>query len=202
MLFEPKPVRSFKTMLSMRSQPLTYLPAIMLLGAFPALASEYEDTFLSHPVRITAGLTKAGEGYFAQDMSNICYQGIPADKPFYQIFIQPFASSNPRITQPFRVSTGKGRTTCAWFSPNGKQLLFASSHLDPDVQKTEEDAIAQAKADAISQVDVGDTSGTSTHTWIYLSPIWTNQLRSSNSPTHRAMMPNVHFPQMALAFFS
>ena len=99
-------------------------------------------------MRITAGLTKAGEGYFAQDMSRICYQGIPDKKPFYQIFIQPFSSSTPRIAEPFRVSTGTGRTTCAWFSPNGKQLLFASSHLDPDVKTTEENAIAQAKADA------------------------------------------------------
>ena len=72
-----------------------------MLGAFPALASDYEDTFLSQPVRITAGLSKAGEGYFAQDMSRICYQGIPTDKQFYQIFIQPFASSNPRILEPF-----------------------------------------------------------------------------------------------------
>jgi TolB protein len=143
-------VSPYKNMLSIRSQLLIYLPAIMLLGTLPILASEYEDTFLSHPVRITDGLTKAGEGYFAQDMSQICYQGIPADKPFYQIFIQPFTSSKPRITQRFRVSTGKGRTTCAWFSPNGKQLLFASSHLDPNVQQTEEDAIAQAKADALA----------------------------------------------------
>ena len=134
----------------MRSQSLIQLPAILLLGAFPALASDYEDTFLSQPVRITAGLSKAGEGYFAQDMSRICYQGVPTDKPFYQIFIQPFASSNPRILEPFRVSTGKGRTTCAWFSPNGRQLLFASSHLDPNVEQTEENAQAQAKADALA----------------------------------------------------
>jgi len=134
----------------MRLQPLIQWPAILLLGAFPALASDYEDTFLSQPVRITAGLSKAGEGYFAQDMSRICYQGIPNDKQFYQIFIQPFAASKPRILEPFRVSTGKGRTTCAWFSPNGKQLLFASSHLDPNVEQTEETARAQAKADALA----------------------------------------------------
>ena len=132
------------------SQLLIYLTAILSFVSFPALASEYENTFLSSPVRITAGLTKAGEGYFAQDMSRICYQGIPDKKPFYQIFIQPFSSSTPRIAEPFRVSTGTGRTTCAWFSPNGKQLLFASSHLDPDVKTTEENAIAQAKADALA----------------------------------------------------
>ena len=140
----------FKHKPSAPSQLLIYLTAILSFVSFPALASEYENTFLSSPVRITAGLTKAGEGYFAQDMSRICYQGIPDNKPFYQIFIQPFSSSTPRIVEPFRVSTGTGRTTCAWFSPNGKQLLFASSHLDPDVETTEENAIAQAKADALA----------------------------------------------------
>lgn len=143
-------MRPLQNLFCMRSQSLIQLPAILLLSAFPALASDYENTFLSQPVRITAGLSKAGEGYFAQDMSRICYQGVPTDKPFYQIFIQPFASSNPRILEPFRVSTGKGRTTCAWFSPNGRQLLFASSHLDPNVEQTEENAQAQAKADALA----------------------------------------------------
>ena len=135
---------------SAASQLLVHSTAILSVVSFSALASEYENTFLSSPVRITAGLTKAGEGYFAQDMSRICYQGIPNNKPFYQIFIQPFTSSTPRIAEPFRVSTGKGRTTCAWFSPNGRQLLFASSHLDPDVETTEKNAIAQAKADALA----------------------------------------------------
>ena len=29
------------------------------------------------------------------------------------------------------VSTGKGRCTCPYFHPNGKSILFASTHLDP-----------------------------------------------------------------------
>ena len=132
----------------MRSKPFTQLPAMLLFVVCPALASDYENKFLSEPVRMTSGLKKAGEGYFADDMSRICYQGIPSDKPFYQIFIQPFLPSAPRISEPIRISTGQGRTTCAWFSPDGKKLLFASSHLDPKVEETEAKAMAQIREDA------------------------------------------------------
>jgi Tol biopolymer transport system component len=34
-----------------------------------------------------------------------------------------------------RVSPGVGKTTCSYFSPDGKKILFASSHLDPDAKK-------------------------------------------------------------------
>jgi len=113
-----------------------------------APAAELEEGLFSKPVRLTAGLAKAGEGYFSPDMRHICYQGVPTDYPFYQIYIQPFDPSNPRIVEPTRVSTGRGRTTCAWFSPDGRQLLFASSHRDPQLDQTEAAAIAQAEEDA------------------------------------------------------
>jgi Tol biopolymer transport system component len=38
------------------------------------------------------------------------------------------ANATPRL-----VSTGKGRCTCGFFRPDGKKILFASTHLDPDV---------------------------------------------------------------------
>ena len=115
-----------------------------------AEASDWEEKFLSPPVRVTEGLTKAGEGYFSPDMSRICYQGISAEYPFYQIYIQPFNPENPRIFEPTRVSTGRGRTTCSWFAADGQHLLFASSHLDPHLDQTESAAIAQAEEDARS----------------------------------------------------
>ena len=110
--------------------------------------SERESGFFSEPVRLTAGLAKAGEGYFSPDMTRICYQGVPQDYPFYQIYVQPFDAAAPRIVEPTRVSTGRGRTTCAWFTPDGRSLLFASSHLDPQLEQTEAAAIKQAEEDA------------------------------------------------------
>lgn len=35
------------------------------------------------------------------------------------------------------LSTGRGRTTCAYFSPDGEKLIFASSHTDPKIDETE-----------------------------------------------------------------
>jgi len=111
-------------------------------------ASPLEAAHLSVPIRVTDGLTKAGEGYFAPDAGRICYQGVPSDYPFYQIFVQPFDSAAPAVAAPRRISTGRGRTTCCWFSPDGTRLLFASSHLDPALDRTEAAARAQAEEDA------------------------------------------------------
>ncbi len=107
-----------------------------------------ERTYLSPPVRITDGLVKAGEGYFAPDARQICYQGVPQGYPFYQIYVQPFDPRGPRLAPPVRVSTGRGRTTCCWFAPSGERILFASSHLDPALDTTEQAARAQAEEDA------------------------------------------------------
>jgi len=123
-------------------------PAPAAQAAPAAERSALEGRYFSAPERVTDGLTKAGEGYFAPDMRSICYQGVPAGYPFYQIYVQPFASSTLRPTAPVRVSTGRGRTTCSWFFPDGRRLLFASSHLDPAIDATEAAARQQAEEDA------------------------------------------------------
>jgi Tol biopolymer transport system component len=114
----------------------------------PPSRSALEARYLSAPVLVTEGMTKAGEGYFAPDMRRICYQAVPAGRPFYEIFVQDFSADAPRAAIPARVSPGRGRTTCSWFSPDGTRLLFASSHLDPDAEATEATARAQAEDDA------------------------------------------------------
>src|SRR5690606_34222788 len=85
---------------------------------------------------------KAGEGYFSPDGKMAIYQAQPKDYPFYQIYMQPFGGG-----EATRVSTGRGRTTCSYFSPDGKKILFASSHLDPDIDMTEAAAIKQQEED-------------------------------------------------------
>lgn len=101
----------------------------------PARADEsLEAKHLSHVRQITSGMVKAGEGYFAPDASLIVYQAVPQGYPFYQIYLQkPVADSPPRL-----ISTGRGRTTCSNFSPDGRRLIYASSHLDPQLADTEE----------------------------------------------------------------
>ena len=134
-------------------RPFTLIASAVALACSSVIfagETAWESQFLSSPIRLTEGLSKAGEGYFSPDMKSICYQGIPFDYPFYQIYLQPFDPDHPRIIEPTRVSTGRGRTTCSWFSPDGQHLLFASSHLDPQLDQTEAAAIAQAEEDARS----------------------------------------------------
>jgi Tol biopolymer transport system component len=109
--------------------------------------SEVERQFLSNVRQVTSGFERAGEGYFSPDARSIVYQAYPPGYPFYQIYTQPLAGGTPRL-----ISTGRGRTTCSYFSPDGKRLLFASSHLDPQLEKTESDAKLQAEKDRQSGV--------------------------------------------------
>lgn len=94
--------------------------------------SEGEGKHLANLRQVSFGLPRAGEGYFSPDGTHIVFQAYPIGYPFYQIYIQKLDERVPRL-----LSTGRGRTTCAYFTPDGKSLLFASSHTDPDIEQTE-----------------------------------------------------------------
>ncbi len=89
--------------------------------------------------QVTFGFEKAGEGYFSPDGRQIIYQAVTREYPFYQIYKQPLPQSveHARQIRPTLVSTGRGKTTCAYFSPDGRKVLFASSHEDPKLEETE-----------------------------------------------------------------
>lgn len=91
-----------------------------------------ESKVLANARQVTFGLPRAGEGYFSPDGEWIIYQGYPIGYPFYQIYLQKLDERVPRL-----ISTGRGRTTCSFFSPDGKTLLFASAHTDPQIDVTE-----------------------------------------------------------------
>lgn len=102
---------------------------VVTLAAQPSIEGKY----LSDVRQVTRGFVKAGEGYFSPDGNTIVYQAVPNEYPFYQIYRQSLDGG-----EPVRVSPGRGRTTCSYFSPDGKQILFASSHLDPHLDRTEQ----------------------------------------------------------------
>lgn len=78
--------------------------------------------------QITKDFVRAGEGYFSPDAKRVIFQAEEkGENPFYQIFVQDLQSGACR-----RVSPGGGKTTCGFFHPGGKKIIFASSHLDPD----------------------------------------------------------------------
>ncbi len=105
--------------------------------------SPLESRYLRNLRQVTSGMVKAGEGYFSPDGQTIIYQAVPSGYPFYQIYSQPLSGSEPVL-----LSTGRGRTTCSFFHPTGQSILFASSHLDPQLDMTEEKERKQQAEDA------------------------------------------------------
>ncbi|MBS1951075.1 MAG: SGNH/GDSL hydrolase family protein [Cytophagales bacterium] len=81
--------------------------------------------------QLTFGADNA-EAYWSFDGKNVCFQsnnsawGLQCD----QIFYMPVTGMDlSHGEKPKRVSTGDGRTTCAFFMPDGKSILYASTHL-------------------------------------------------------------------------
>ncbi len=73
--------------------------------------------------QLTFGGTNA-EAYFSFDETKLIFQSTREPYHCDQIFTMNLDGSGQTL-----VSTGKGRTTCAYFFPDGKKILFASTHL-------------------------------------------------------------------------
>lgn len=78
------------------------------------------------------GFEKAGEAYFSPDGRSIIFQAVPLGEKRYQIYTMDLDS---QIL--LRVSTGKGACTCGFYRPDGKKILFASSHEAPEAVELE-----------------------------------------------------------------
>jgi len=85
------------------------------------------EVHLRHVKQLTFGGQNA-EAYFSYDGRRIIFQSTRPPYQCDQIFIMNVDGSDVRL-----VSTGKGKTTCAWFYPDGKHILYSSTHLtSPD----------------------------------------------------------------------
>ncbi len=94
-------------------------------------SAKLEAKYLKNVRQMTHDFDRAGEGYFSPDQKQIIFQAEEkGDNPFYQIFVMELGSGTYR-----RVSPGVGKTTCAYFHPTDKKIIFASSHLDPEARK-------------------------------------------------------------------
>src|SRR5438132_4345850 len=112
--------------------PMLLLLASLALGAEPADWEKAEAAHLQNIRQVTRDFVRAGEGYFSPDGKQIIFQAEEKDggNPFYQIFVMDLDTGKTR-----RVSPGVGKTTCSFFRPDGRKILFASTHLDPDARK-------------------------------------------------------------------
>jgi Tol biopolymer transport system component len=71
------------------------------------------------------------EAYWSYDGQYIIFQKTNPKEGLHcdQIFIGKVPTKPGEKFEPRLVSTGKGRTTCAYFLPDGKHIIYASTHL-------------------------------------------------------------------------
>jgi TolB protein len=68
------------------------------------------------------------EAYWSFDGTKLVFQRtLPPEIPADQIFVMDLATGEERM-----ISTGKGRTTCAYFLKGDDRIVFASTHLAAD----------------------------------------------------------------------
>jgi Tol biopolymer transport system component len=111
------------------------LGAVAVKDAAPALK---ESDFLTRIRRLTVDGKRAGEGYWSPDGKRLVFQSErdPAN-PFYQIFTLDLTNGDVK-----RISSGTGKTTCAFFRPGTDDILFSSTHLDPKSKQYQDEELA------------------------------------------------------------
>jgi Tol biopolymer transport system component len=92
-------------------------------GYKPAQLDRRETAHLRNIKQITFGGSNA-EAYFSFDGKQIIFQSTREPYKCDQIFTMNLDGSSVKL-----VSTGKGRTTCGYFAPDSKRIIYASTHL-------------------------------------------------------------------------
>ena len=106
--------------------PIYCLP-LLLAGALVAQTAKSSDASPEKHLRNITQLTFGGqnaEAYFSADGKKLIFQSTREPYQCDQIFTMNLDGSDVHL-----VSTGKGRTTCSYFFPNGKRILYSSTHL-------------------------------------------------------------------------
>ena len=109
----------------------TAIIGLLLLAASIGQGFQVVGSALGNPsekhLRNVRQLTFGGENaeaYFSADDRQLIFQAHQGEGNCDQIYTMDTSGANRRL-----VSTGKGRTTCGYFFPDGKQILYASTHL-------------------------------------------------------------------------
>ncbi|UCG15776.1 MAG: PD40 domain-containing protein, partial [Phycisphaerales bacterium] len=105
-------------------------------------AADQGDRFLSNVQWLTREGARAGEGYFSPDGHLLIFQSErEPGNPFFQIYIKDLGSG-----ETHRVSPGLGKTTCSFFRAGTDEVLFASTHLDPQAKAKQEQKLTERAA--------------------------------------------------------
>jgi Tol biopolymer transport system component len=95
---------------------------LSVFAAAAALAQTPEGTHLTGVRQLTHGGQNA-EAYWAPDGKRLIFQSTRPPYECDQIFIMNVDNPEPKL-----VSTGQGRTTCAYFLKDNKHIVYASTH--------------------------------------------------------------------------
>ncbi|MEO5582053.1 MAG: hypothetical protein ABIR66_05140, partial [Saprospiraceae bacterium] len=92
-----------------------------------------EEKHLKNITQLTFGGNNA-EAYWSFDGKQLTFQSDYAkwSNGCDQIFRTTPGLSDLKNNSPVRISTGKGRTTCSYFLPGNKEILYASTHAAGD----------------------------------------------------------------------
>jgi len=91
-----------------------------------AFTADLGETFYSNVHQLTSGGQNA-EAYWSPDGKRLIFQSTRDDLKCDQIFTMNADGSGQRM-----VSNGKGRTTCGYFLPDNKSIIYASTYLAGD----------------------------------------------------------------------
>ncbi len=100
------------------------IPLVLL--ALALVVPEPREVHLADIRQLTSGGENA-EAYWSSDGRQLIFQSKRDGAGCDQIFAMDRDGGSVR-----RLSNGKGRTTCSYFFPGGKRILYASTHLSGD----------------------------------------------------------------------
>jgi len=104
----------------------------------PSDTAYSERDFLTRVWRLTVEGKRAGEGYWSPDGRRMVFQSErDPDNPFYQIYVFDLESGEVK-----RISPGIGKTTCAFFRPGSDEILYGSTHADPQALQLQKEELA------------------------------------------------------------
>jgi len=97
-------------------------------GPFPGLTACDEliregETHFARLWRVTSGVENAAEAYWSFAGDRLVFQATPSGAKCDSIFLTDVGGA-----QPARISNGRGVTTCAYFLPDDRSVLYASTH--------------------------------------------------------------------------